>query len=57
MYSADHQRFSVAAVIFLRTLMNEIYRGVTVVSKNVYISKLNEIVIGYKKIHNKKLMN
>ena len=37
----------VVAERFIRTLKNKIYKHITVVSKNVYIAKLNDIVNEY----------
>ena len=44
MYSTHNERKFVVAKRFIRTLKNKIYKYMTLVSKNVYIDKLNEIV-------------
>ena len=44
MYSAHNEGKSVAAERFIRALENKIYEYMTLVSKNVYIDKLDEIV-------------
>ena len=40
----EDERKSVAAVRFIRTLKNKIYKYMTSISKNVYIDKLHDIV-------------
>ena len=47
MYSINNEEKSVVAKRFIRTLKNKIYKHMTVVSKNVYIDKLNDIVNEY----------
>ena len=47
MYSVHNERKSVVVEIFIRTLKNKIYKYMTLVSKNVYIDKLDEIVNKY----------
>ena len=44
MYSAHNEGKSVVAERFIRTLENKIYEYMTLISKNVYIDKLDEIV-------------
>ena len=44
MYSSHNEGKSVVAERFIRTLKNKIYKYMTSVSKNVYISKLDDIV-------------
>ena len=44
MYSTHNKRKSVVAKIFIRTLKNKIYIYMTLISKNVYIDKLDDIV-------------
>ena len=47
MYSIHNEGKSVAAERFIRTLKNKIYKYMTLVSKNVYIDKLDDIVDEY----------
>ena len=47
MYSAHNEGKSVVAERFLRALKNKIYKHMTLVSKNVYIDKLNDIANKY----------
>ena len=47
MYSTHNKAKSVAAEIFITTLKNKIYKNMTSISKNVYINKLDNIVIKY----------
>ena len=44
MYSIHNEGKSVAAERFVRTLKTKIYKYMTLVSKNVYINKLDDIV-------------
>ena len=44
MYSAHNKGKLVVAKIFIRTLMNKIYKHTTVVLKDVYIDTLNDLV-------------
>ena len=44
MYSKYNKRKSVIAERFIRTLKNKIYKYMTLISKNVYIDKLDDIV-------------
>ena len=44
MYSAHNKGKPVVAKIFIRTLMNKIYKYTTAVLKDVYIDTLNDIV-------------
>ena len=46
-YSAHHERKSVVAERFIRTLKNKIYQYMTSISKNVYIDKLDNRVKKY----------
>ena len=46
-YSTYNERKSVIAERFIRTLKNKIYKYMTLVSKIVYIEKLNDIVNKY----------
>ena len=45
MYSTNNEGKSVAAERFIRRLKSKIYKHMTSISKNVYIDKLNDIVI------------
>ena len=47
MYSIHNEGKSVVAERFIRTLKNKIYKYMTLVSKNVYIDKLDDIVGEY----------
>ena len=47
MYSAHNKGESVIAERFIRNLINKIYKYLTLVSKNVYIAKLDDIVNKY----------
>ena len=44
MYSTHNEEKSVVAERFIRTFKNKIYNHKTVVSKNAYIDKLDNIV-------------
>ena len=47
MYSNHSEGNSVPAEKFIRTLKNEIYKYMNLISKNVYIDKLDDIVNKY----------
>ena len=47
MYSTHNKGKSVVAERFIRTLKNKIYKYMTLVSKNVYIDKFDDIVNKY----------
>ena len=47
MYSMHNEGKSVIAERFIRTLKNKIYKYVTLISKNVYIDELDDIVNRY----------
>ena len=47
MYSAHYEGKSVVAERFIRTLKNKIYRYMTLISKNVYIDKLDDVANKY----------
>ena len=47
MYLIHTERKSVIAERFIRTLKTKIYKYMTLVSKNVYINKLDDIVSEY----------
>ena len=44
MYSTHNEGKSVVAERFIRTIKNKIYKHMTLISKNVYIDKLDDIV-------------
>ena len=44
MYSTNNEGRSVIAERFIRTIKNKIYKYMTLISKNVYIDKLDDIV-------------
>ena len=50
MYSTHNEGKSVAAKKFIRTFKNKIYKFMTLISQNLYISKLDDIM---KKYNNK----
>ena len=50
MYSIHNEGKSVVAERFTRTLKTKIYKYMTLVSKNVYIAKLDDIVGEYNNI-------
>ena len=47
MYSIHNEGKSVVAERFIRILMTKIYKYLTSISKNVYIDKLDDLVIEY----------
>ena len=51
MYSTHNEGKSVFTERFIRTLKNNIYKYMTLISKNVYINKLDYIVNNYKNIY------
>ena len=51
-YSTTNEGKSVVAERFIRTLKNKIYKYMTLISKNVYIDKLDDIVNEYNNTHN-----
>ena len=53
MYSTHNAGKSVVAERFIRTLKNKIYKHMTVVSKNVYIDKLDDIVNEYNSTYHR----
>ena len=55
MYSINNGEKSVVAKRFIRTLKNKIYKHMTVVSKNVYIDKLNDIVNEYNHTYHRTI--
>ena len=55
MYSALNKRKSVADEKPIRALQNKIYKYMTLISENVYIDKLNDIVEKYKNTYNRTM--
>ena len=55
MYSTHNEGKSVVAERFIRTLKNKIYKYMTSISKNVYISKLDYTVDKYNNTYHRKL--
>ena len=54
-YSMHNEGKSVTAERFTRTLKNKIYKYVTLISKNVYNDKLDDIVNKYNNTYHLKL--
>ena len=44
-YSRNGEGNPVVAERFIRTLKNKIYKYMTLISKNVYIDKLNDMIV------------
>ena len=55
MYSAHNEGKSVIAEIFIRTLKTKIYKYMTLISKNVYIDKLDCIVNKYNNTYHRTI--
>ena len=55
MYWTHNERKSVVAEIFITTLKNKIYKYMTLISKNVYINKLDDTVNTYNKTHHRTI--
>ena len=55
MYSTHNEGKSVVAQRFIRTLKNKIYKYMTLVSKNVYIDKLDDIANKYNKTYHRTI--
>ena len=55
MYSIHNKGKSVIAERFIRTLKTKIYRYMTLVSKNVYIYKLDDIVNEYNNAYHRAI--
>ena len=53
MYSIHNKGKSVVAERFIKTLKNKIYKYMTLISKNVYIDKLDYIVDEYNNTYHK----
>ena len=55
MYSIHNQGKSVVSERFIRTLKTKIYKYMTLVSKNVYIDKLDDIVSEYNNTYHRTI--
>ena len=55
MYSIHNEGKSVVAERFIRTLKTKIYKYMTLVSKNVYIDKLDDIVDEYNNTYHRTI--
>ena len=55
MYSTHNEGKSFVSERFIRTLKNQIYKHITVVSKNKYIDKLDDIVNEYNNAYHSKI--
>ena len=55
MYSIHNEGKSIVAEIFIRTLKNKIGKYMTVISKNVYIDKLDDIVNEYNNTYHRTM--
>ena len=55
MYSAHNEGKSVVAERFTRTLKTKIYKYMTLVLKNIYIDKLNDIIDEYDNTYKEQL--
>ena len=55
LYLVHNEGKSVVAERFIRTLKNKIYKYMALVSKNVYIDKLDDTVGEYNNTHHKQL--
>ena len=55
MYSTHNEGKSVVAERFIRALKNKIYKYMTLISKNVYIDKLDDIVDEYKNTYHRTI--
>ena len=55
MYSIQNEGKSVVAERFLRTLKTKIYKYMTLVSKNTYIDKLDDIVDEYNSTYHRTI--
>ena len=54
-YSTQNEGKSVVTEKIIRTLKNKLYKYMTLISKNVYIDKLNYIVDKYNKTYHRKI--
>ena len=55
LYLVYNEGKSVAAEKFIRTLKTKIYKSMTLVSKNVYIDKLDDIVGEYNNTYHRTI--
>ena len=55
MYSTHNEGKSFVAERFIRILKNKIYKHLTLISKNVYIDKLDDIVTEYNNIYHRTI--
>ena len=55
MYLAHNEGKSVVAERFIRTLKNKIYKYMTLILKNMYIDKLDDIVNEYNNTYHRKI--
>ena len=55
MYSINNERKSVVAERFIRTLKSKIYKYMALVSKNMYIDKLDDIVSEYNNTYHRTI--
>ena len=55
MYSIHNEGISVVAERFIRTLKTKIYKYMTLISKNVYIDKLDDIVNEYNNTYHRTI--
>ena len=55
MYSAHNEGKYVVAERFIRTIKNKIYKYMTLISKNVYIDKLDDMVNEYNNIYHRAI--
>ena len=55
MYSTHNEKNYVVAERFIRTLKTKIYKYMTLISKNVYIDKLDNIVIEYNNTYRRTI--
>ena len=55
MYSKHNKRKTVVAERLIRILNNRTYRYMTSILKNVYIDKLEDIIIKYNNIHHRTI--
>ena len=55
LYSTHNERKSFVSEIFIRTLKNKIYKYMTLISKNVYTDKLDDIVNKYNNTYHRAI--
>ena len=54
-YSTQNKGKSVVAEKFIRILKNKIYKGMTLISKNMYIEELDDMINKYNNAYHKKI--